>query len=88
MPARKSDARKSDVSVARFVLAEGDTVMATDTPSTEPAATPAGAAESAASGSAPPQSGDKKDKDKEKEKEKEKERDTLTIEVRMSDSRG
>ncbi|KAH6619812.1 histone-fold-containing protein [Chaetomium sp. MPI-SDFR-AT-0129] len=79
MPARKSDARKSDVSVARFVLVEGDTVMATDTPSTEPAA-PAGTAESAAPGSAPPQSGDKKDKDKEKEKEKEKERDTLTIE--------
>ncbi|KAK4143230.1 DNA polymerase epsilon subunit D [Dichotomopilus funicola] len=46
MPARKSDARKSDVSVARFVPVGGDTVMATDTPSTEPAATPAGAAES------------------------------------------
>ncbi|GAB1311098.1 DNA polymerase epsilon subunit D [Madurella fahalii] len=74
MPARKSDTRRSDVSVARFVLADDDTPMATESPAPE-------AAEPSASTSTPVAhslSSDKKDK--EKERERERERDALTIE--------
>ncbi|KXX80096.1 DNA polymerase epsilon subunit D [Madurella mycetomatis] len=46
MPARKSDARRSDVSVARFVLADDDTPMATESHAPE-------AAEPSASASTP-----------------------------------
>ncbi|KAK3301109.1 uncharacterized protein B0H64DRAFT_429035 [Chaetomium fimeti] len=83
MPSRKSDARRSDVSVARFVLADEDSAMTTESPAPEPAAPAASAiAEPSVSGSTPgpQQPGDKKDKDKERERERERERDTLTIE--------
>ncbi|KAL2017536.1 hypothetical protein VTK56DRAFT_1970 [Thermocarpiscus australiensis] len=69
--------RKSDVSVARFVLADEDSAMTTESPAPEAAEPPASTM------SAPhPSSHDKKEKekDREKEKEKERERDTLTIE--------
>ncbi len=93
MPSRKSDVRRSDVSVARFVLADEDSTMATDSPATEPTPTPAPAAPAAPAGPSAPdsvsspqqQSGDKKDKEREREREKEKERererDALTLEV-------
>ncbi|EAQ92582.1 hypothetical protein CHGG_00817 [Chaetomium globosum CBS 148.51] len=87
MPSRKSDARRSDVSVARFVLADEDSTMTTDPPATEPAAPAASAtAEPSVSGSTPgPQhTSEKKDKDKERERERERERDTLTIEIQAN----
>jgi hypothetical protein len=89
MPSRKSDARRSDVSVARFVLADEDSAMATESPAPEPPAAEPAAEPSASSSTPGPQQqpGDKKDKEKEKEKERErerereKERDAITIEV-------
>ena len=71
--------RKSDVSVARFVLADDeDSAMTTETPAPE-------AAEPSVSGSTPAAQSQPSDKkDKEKEKNKEKESDNLTIEVCMS----
>jgi DNA polymerase epsilon subunit 3 len=90
MPSRKSDARRSDVSVARFVLADEDSAMVTDSPAPEPPAAAPVAEPSASSSTPAPQEqqqqpGDKKDKEKEKERdrerEREKERDALTIEV-------
>ena len=85
MPSRKSDARRSDVSVARFVLADDDSAMATESPAPEPAPLATAAEEPSVAGSTPgPQqpSSDKKDKDKERDRERE--RDNLTIEVCMS----
>ncbi|KAK3310406.1 uncharacterized protein B0T15DRAFT_518456, partial [Chaetomium strumarium] len=80
MPSRKSDARRSDVSVARFVLAEEDSTMTTESPT--PAAPPAAKERSdSVSTAAPAQQGQPVDKkDKEKGKEKEKESDGLPIE--------
>lgn len=75
MPSRKSDARRSDVSAARFVLADNDAAMTTE-PAAPEAPEPSASASTPAAQSLP---SDKKDK--EKEKEKEKERDTLTIEA-------
>lgn len=93
MPSRKSDARRSDVSVARFVLADEDSAMATESPAPEPPAE-APAAEPSASGSTPgpqQQPAEKKDREKEKERdrerEREKEREALTIEVWTSRTR-
>ncbi|KAK3902214.1 histone-fold-containing protein [Staphylotrichum tortipilum] len=84
MPARKSDVRRSDVSVARFVLADEDSTMATDSPATEPTPTPAPAAPAPAEPSAPgsisspqqqQQPSEKKDKEKDKERDRERERE-------------
>ncbi|KAK3362735.1 histone-fold-containing protein [Lasiosphaeria hispida] len=86
MPVRKSDARRSDVSAAKFVLADDETDMAA-----EPTAT-AEVAESAASASAPPapssqaspqerrEKEKEKEREKERERERERERDAITIE--------
>ncbi|KAL2122713.1 hypothetical protein VTJ04DRAFT_3168 [Mycothermus thermophilus] len=83
MPSRKSDARRSDVSTARFVLADDDNSMATDppAPAPAPAAATKAAPEPAAQGTTQ-QSGEKKEKEKEKDKDgpREKEKDTVTIE--------
>ncbi|KAK3336010.1 histone-fold-containing protein [Cercophora scortea] len=82
MPARKSDSRRSDVSVARFVLAEEESA----------AMASAGANAAAAASSASPSRlypalerqtstpGKSKDKESEKERERERERDAITIE--------
>lgn len=78
MPTRKSDGRRSDVSVARFVLADEEndnSAMVAEPPAPEPA-------EPSVSGSTPAaqsQTADKRDKEKNKEKES----DNLTIEVRQ-----
>lgn len=72
MPSRRNDARRSDVSVARFVLADENSAMATDPPAPRAAEPPAPSAAPAAQ-PPPPQPSEKKDKEKEKE--------ALTIEV-------
>ncbi|KAK4132611.1 histone-fold-containing protein [Trichocladium antarcticum] len=75
MPTRKSDGRRSDVSVARFVLADEEndnSAMVAEPPAPEPA-------EPSVSGSTPAaqsQTADKRDKEKNKERES----DNLTIE--------
>ncbi|AEO65878.1 uncharacterized protein THITE_2113448 [Thermothielavioides terrestris NRRL 8126] len=80
MPSRKSDVRRSDVSAARFVLADEDSTMTTESPA--PAAPPPPTEPSASGSTTNPQqpSADKKEKDKERERERERERDALTIE--------
>ncbi|KAK5658696.1 hypothetical protein OQA88_1505 [Cercophora sp. LCS_1] len=88
MPARKSDARRSDVSVARFVLADGDDGQVTPAASAEPpvpAATSVPPQAPSTQASSPNEKKDKekekeKDKEREREKEREKERDAITIE--------
>jgi ABC-type uncharacterized transport system involved in gliding motility auxiliary subunit len=72
MPSRKSDTRRSDVSAARFVLADDDTTMATESPAPEPA-------EPLASTSTPAAQSFVSDK-----KDEKKEKDAVTIEVRFS----
>lgn len=83
MPVRKSDARRSDVSVARFVLADDNDGQVTQPASVEP---PASAAATSVPPQAPPaqSSSPHEKKDKEKEKDKDKDRDTITIEVILS----
>ncbi|KAK0730471.1 histone-fold-containing protein [Lasiosphaeris hirsuta] len=84
MPARKSDARRSDVSVARFVLADDDDDdMATEPTAAEVAepAAPASAPPAPTSQASPQERRDKeKEKEKERERERERERDAITIE--------
>ncbi|KAL2182508.1 hypothetical protein L209DRAFT_759636 [Thermothelomyces heterothallicus CBS 203.75] len=57
MPSRKSDARRNDVSVARFVLAEDDSAMATESsapgPASSSSAPSASKTDHSASGPAP-----------------------------------
>ncbi|AEO54129.1 hypothetical protein MYCTH_36377, partial [Thermothelomyces thermophilus ATCC 42464] len=93
MPSRKSDARRNDVSVARFVLAEDDSAMATESsapgPASSSSAPSASKTDHSASGPAPGtqqqhqqqqqhQSGEKK------EKERDKDKDNLTIEIQAN----
>jgi len=85
MPARKSDARRSDVSTARFVLVDDDPAadeeLATTAPVSEPAPAPTTTTEppaAAASSSVPPPSVAPTSPER---KDKEKDRDALTIEV-------
>ncbi len=87
MPSRKSDARRSDVSVARFVLAGDDAAAAppaepaTAIPSEPPAARASSPVPPPSVSHASPQERKDKDKEREREKEREKERDAITIEV-------
>lgn len=84
MPSRKSDARRSDVSVSRIVVADEDSPMAHDAPASEPAA-PTSSSDAQATGTSLPalnQQSTPETKSMEKDKDKERDRDTVSIEVR------
>ncbi|KAK3694075.1 histone-fold-containing protein [Podospora appendiculata] len=91
MPARKSDSRRSDVSVARFVLAEEENAAAMSAgPHAAAPPAPAAPAETPEASASPSRTDlpaerqrstpGKKDKESEKERERERERDVITIE--------
>lgn len=81
MPSRKSDARRSDVSVSRIVVADEDSPMTHDAAASGPAApTSSDAQTTGTSLPALNQQSTPETKSMEKDKDKEKDRDTVSIE--------